>query len=125
MTTVRGKSASIALAVLVLGACTATSALSEDACADEWNASAGPSQLADILDATPDEASVYYVSAQQNESGSADCVLVAVTDTAGFLGVLNEDRDVQVSSIPLPEGREILKLGDPVSVSSEGLTSAP
>jgi len=110
----------------VVGACTASPSLTEDRCTVEWNASSGPEALAAMLEeSAPGDASIYFVRAEMNESGTSDCVLVALTETSALLGVLNDDGDVQVSSVPRPDGREMLELGAPVSVGSDGMIQAP
>ena len=111
--------------VCVIGACSAAPTLSQDACVAEWNTSQGPAEFAQLLDSTPDDASIYFISADANESGSADCVLAAVTDSSGYLGVLNEDGDVQVSSIPLGEGLRLIPLGRSASVGRDGTVDVP
>ena len=78
-----------------------------------------------MLASAPGDASIYFVSAEMNESGTPDCVLVALTETSALLGVLNDDGDVQVSSVPRPDGQEMLELGAPVSVGSDGMVEVP
>ena len=112
---------SILLTCLVaVGACASPEGLSNENCPAEWNESAGPAQLATLLSDDPDRAGLYFVPAHRNESRSSDCVLVVVAGSTAVLGVLNEDRDVQVARVGQADGTQMLALGTPVSVTRDG-----
>lgn len=117
----------LALAGGLVGACTGAPSLSltDDRCIAEWNSSPGPEALAALMESAPVEASMNLVSAHRNESGIADCVLLALTETSALLGVLSDDGDVQVVNVPPADGKEMVELGEPVVVSNDGTVSLP
>jgi hypothetical protein len=51
-------------------------------------------------------------------------VLVVIAGSSAVLGVLNEDRDVQVAMVGQADGAEMLALGSSVSVNREGKIEA-
>lgn len=112
------------LYLVTVSACASPEPLSNENCATEWNESAGPSQLATMLNADPEQAGLYFVPARENESRTSDCVLVVIAGSSAVLAVLNEDRDVQVAMVGQADGAEMLALGSSVSVNREGKIEA-
>lgn len=107
-----------------MSACGSPERFSNENCAAEWNESAGPAQLATLLNEDPEKAGLYFVGAHSNESRSTDCALVVLAGSSAVLAVLNQDREVQVARVGQTEGAEMLVLGTPVSVNREGKIEA-